>query len=255
MTERFINIPNLPGGNVSLVMVDGRINRDIQNELEELKIKILKTEALEGVESSIAYHPDIMLYHAGENKIIVCPNIPRNLLLSLKKEGFNIVTGISYVHSPYPYDVCYNAARVGNYLLCCEKYTDYEILRDAHEKNLKIININQGYSKCSICVTGDNAIITSDEGIAKKVKGTGIDCLKINQGSIDLYEMSFGFIGGATGFISKDELAFCGDAGLHPDFETIKSFLYKHGKKHINLSTNKMMDMGTLIPLKEYSIM
>lgn len=40
------------------------------------------------------------------------------------------------------------------------------------------------------------------------MKNTEIECLLIEKGHINLFEMNYGFIGGCTGLISKDKLAF-----------------------------------------------
>ena len=45
----------------------------------------------------------------------------------------------------------------------------------------EIINVKQGYAKCSICVVSDNAIITADKGIAKAAIQNRIDVLEITR--------------------------------------------------------------------------
>ena len=56
-----------------------------------------------------------------------------------------------------------------------------------------------------------------------------------------------GFIGGATGNISKDELVFSGQLKTHPDKEKIESFIESRDKKIIYLSKENIIDIGTII--------
>jgi hypothetical protein len=39
---------------------------------------------------------------------------------------------------------------------------------------------------------------------------------------------------------------------LHPDFNKIEKFVLKHAKKIKILDDDKLMDVGTIVPLKEY---
>lgn len=253
--DKFIEIPNLPSNKVSLAIVDGRISKEIEDSLNALDINIIKTEKIMGLYDSVSYHPDMMLHHLGNNKIIVAPNINKKLISKLKSNGFDIILGKREVGVKYPYDIAYNAARVGDSLICNIKYTDEVILENAKKIGLNIINIKQGYSKCSICIVDRKAIITSDLGIYRILTSNQIECCLIDFGGIQLSNMNYGFIGGASGYISKTELSFFGELSNHPNSEKIYSFLIKYSKKTLNLSKNIIYDYGTLIPLKEYSIL
>lgn len=253
--DNFIDIPNLPNGRVSLAIIDGRIPMEIERKLYELEIKIIKTEKILGLYEAVSYHPDIMLHHLGGDKIVVAPNINSKLVYELENNGFNIICGKREVGTKYPWDVPYNAARVGNNLICNIKYTDDILLENIYSMKIKIINVNQGYTKCSICIVDNHAIITSDYKIYKTLIQNNIECCLINSGGIELFNMNYGFIGGSSGLISSQCLAFFGDLYAHNDYEKIIKFLIKYNKKKLNLSEKIINDFGSLIPLKEYSIM
>lgn len=253
--ENFIEVPNLPNNGVSLAVVDGRINLDIEKELAKLNIKLIKTRKIQGVYESIAFHPDIMLHHLNLNKIIVAPNISEAVVYELEANGFDIIVGKKEIGEKYPADISYNAARVGEYLICNIKYTDERLLENAMDMGLKLINTKQGYAKCSVCVTDNRSIITSDWGINKVLEKTEIDCCLIGSNGIELQNMSCGFIGGASGYVSTNQLSFYGDLTKHPDYQKINAFMIKKGKKPLNLGEKIINDFGTLIPLKEYSIL
>ena len=56
----------------------------------------------------------------------------------------------------YPEDVPYNVCQIGEKIVG-SKYTDFSIKPNTLVK--------QGYTKCSIAVTGDNSCITTDKNI------------------------------------------------------------------------------------------
>lgn len=254
MKEVFVEIPNLPKNNVSLVVCDGRIDREIEYNLNKLGIRIIKTSKNPFLYDAISYHPDIVFHHLGNNRIIVSPNVDNKFIYSLEDEGFEIIPGKKYIGSQYPDNVSYNVARLKDCAILNIKYTDEVLLDELYKQNIKLIDVKQGYAKCSVCVVDENAIITSDAGIYKKVN-TYIDVLLIRSGYINLFNMNYGFIGGSTGLISKDLLAFYGDIEKHPDFVLIYDFLKNFQKSYVKLSKDKVTDYGTLIPLKEYSIL
>lgn len=255
MKQRFIEFPNLPQGEVALAVVDGRINKEIEYNLNSMGIKLIKTLKNKYLYDAISYHPDVIMHHINNQKIVVAPNVDEKFLYTLENEGFEIILGKTQLESKYPKNVAYNVARLKNNAILNIKYTDEVLLEELHKLNLEFINVKQGYAKCSICVVDENSIITSDNGIHNIAINNSIDSLLIKQGYIDLFELNYGFIGGSSGLISKNKISFFGNLNTHPDYEVIKNFLNKKQKKPINLYEGRIIDYGTLIPLKEYSIL
>lgn len=253
--ERFIKSPNLPEGKVSLALVDGRIDKALEESLIKRDIKLIKTEKVNGLYDAISFHPDLMLHHLGDENVVAAPNVDDKILWRLEEEGFKIIFGKKEIGGKYPGDIPYNTARFGDFAVCSIKHTDEILLDNLVKRNVKIIDTKQGYSKCSICVVDSSSVITSDKGLYKTLTGYGVDVLLITPGHIGLFELSHGFIGGASGSVSHNEIAFYGNLHRHPNGCEIKNFLLKHGKTLINLSENLLIDLGTLIPLKEYSIL
>lgn len=253
--DKFIQYPNLPSEKVSLAVVDGRIPGEIEKNLRDIDIRLIKTKKTEGLYEAISYHPDIVIHHLGGNEIVAAPNIDNQVIYSLEDEGFKIIIGKRPVRGTYPYDISYNVARFGNKAVCSVKYTDEVLLQKLHERGIELINVNQGYAKCSICVVSKEAVITSDKGIYRELQKNNIDVLLITPGDISLFNMDYGFIGGASGIVSDSSIAFFGNIDLHPKNDEIRKFMLKYNKTVINLSVNLLKDLGTLIPLKEYSIL
>lgn len=246
---KFTNHPFIANDEICLVLVDERISWHMENELKKRNIEILKSIECKNTYNSIKYHPDICVFNLGNGRIIVEPSVYEEYKLILEPYKFEVIKGESEVKERYPYNVQYNVAIVGEYAIHNFKYTDPKILEYIEENNLIKVNIRQGYSKCSICIVDNKSIITSDEGIYNSLIGTDIDCLLIQSGHIKLEDMDYGFIGGCSGLLSQNEIAFCGDITNHPDYNAIKSFLKKRNKEMIILSKEPLSDLGSIIPL------
>lgn len=246
---KFVKDSFIINGNLSLGIVDKRITIDMENKLKEIGVNLIKTPICKETYNAIMHHPDITACKLNDNNIVVAPNVYDFYKSKLSKYGFNVIKGGSYIGSNYPNNIQYNIAIVGNFAIHNFNYTDKNILEYLDNNNFKKINVKQGYCKCSICIVDENSIITSDEGIYKAVKEYGIDCLLIEKGHIDLFDLDYGFIGGCSSLISKDILVFFGDIKKHPDYEKILNFVSNKNKKILSLSEEKLLDLGSLIPL------
>lgn len=155
--------------------------------------------------------------------------------------GLKLVLSDDEAGEKYPKDCGLCAAVSGKKIICRKKSTDRTLLRIAEKKGYSIVNVAQGYAKCSSAVLSDGALITADVGIARAVT----DSLLIREGYIDLPGYGYGFIGGASGLYGNT-LYFCGRIEDHPDYIAIKSFAHRHGTELCSLGNHKLFDVGTL---------
>ena len=236
-------------GDLCLALVDKRIPYDMELELKKRNIQIIKTVECKECYDAIKFHPDICVCNLGEGNIVVAPNVHEYYFDKLNPLGFNVIKGSSYVGKKYPNNIQYNVTIFGRFAIHNFNYTDEQILHYINKENLVKINIKQGYSKCSICIVDENSIITSDKGIYKAANKYGIDCLLISNDNIRLFELDYGFIGGCTGLISKNKIAFLGNVKKHPDYERIKNFIKSKNKEIVSLSKEQLLDLGSIIPL------
>ena len=228
------------------LVVDYRISEKSLNTLKNLGYKIIKTQKETSVSEAICGHPDIVLCKL-KNHDCVAETTFCGFLAD--KTECNVIEGKSLLKKDYPFDIAYNAALVGNNLFCNEKYTDISILNYCKDNDIKLINVNQGYAKCSICVVSDNAIITADKSIFKTSLRNNIDALLIENKGIVLKGYEVGFFGGATGLIEKNLLAVNGNISLHMDCNRILQFCSKYGVTVLSLSDEPIYDVGTIIRL------
>lgn len=239
----YIKTPNLTEEKISLCVLQNET--EIVNALQKLGIKTLTTQKDKNLSDEVSCHTDMLLCHLGENKILLAGS-QKVLYNELTDLGFE-VSFANELQKEYPKDIILNAAIGKDFVLGNLKYISPDIL-SAHEKVLHI-NVKQGYAKCSLCFVNENAFITEDISIKNALEKTGKDVLLISKGDILLSKEHYGFFGGATGKISKHELAICGNLSYHADGDKINDFLKNHGVVPVELSYSQIKDIGGIIPL------
>ena len=209
------------------LLIDGRI-RDIEFEYLSKYFNVNKLSPSDAVYEQISAHSDIF-YCRINNQVICAPNAP---IIDRK-----FILGMSRVEKKYPGDVPYNACQIGN-IIIGSKYTDKTI-------NTNII-VNQGYVKCSICVTSENSCITTDKSIYNSLKKYGIDATYIVEKNIKLLDRS-GKTTKMQGFIGGASLVFDDNFVLFGDIEKLESkgIILNHIEKYkLNLVDFKGLDVN-----------
>jgi hypothetical protein len=246
----FIEIPFLPGGRVTHVIVDRNAPDEFLKNLEKLRITPIHSVKVR-VADYAATHPDMQISHVGGNKAVCVPEAYEYYRAALTPLGFEVICGKTDLESHYPSNIAYNIARVGKYAAHKKSRTDAEILRCLEQGGVRIIDVAQGYTKCAVCVVSENAAITADGGIAKAFRANGIETLLITPGGVRLDGVDYGFIGGACGLISPSVLAFCGNAEKHRDYKSIKAFASERSVDVVSLCGGELIDIGSMIPMKQ----
>lgn len=226
--------------------VDSRISEEELDTLSKEISNIIKVPKSPYLYDSISAHPDIQVNIISNTKIIIASNS----LLDISSNSLNnisILKSEKLLKDKYPENIFLNAVNLKDFFIHNLKYTDKVLLDEIKNKNL--INIKQGYAKCSTAIVNDNALITSDVGIYKSLKPYPIDVLLIASGDINLPGLPYGFIGGSCGLIAKDKLAFFGNLKFHNYKDEIEKFLYKHNVEPIYLSNSSLIDRGSILSI------
>ncbi len=232
---------------MNAIILDYRADSEIVFNLNKLGIDIIPSFQSLLVSEELSGHPDLQICKVDEGVFVCSAESYDYYKKALKKHKIHLICGDSVLDRNYPHDIAYNVARVGDIAIHNTTYTDLKIKKEFARLNIKVIHVNQGYSKCNVCVVSNNAIITSDAGIQSALEPTGIDILLIRQGYIDIFGWDHGFIGGATGKLDDSTLVFCGDISTHPDYENIVAFCRKHDVRCVSLSQKRLMDLGSVI--------
>ena len=210
------------------------ISKDANIRLKEYLAQqgyTLEFIASEGVvDKGIANHPDIFLCKMG-----------------VEKNSPIFFAGDHDLGRDYPQDVAFNAACTGRYFIHNLAATNEKLLLAAKEMGMTLIDVQQGYTKCSVVVVDETSIITYDEGIIKACsRYPELDVLRIAPGFVRLDGYDTGFLGGASGRVGK-EVIFHGDLFAHPDFGAIVDFIEKRGLTCKWFSQFKLTDIGSIL--------
>jgi hypothetical protein len=249
--KHFLDKPFLPKGKVSLVLIDSRIDAETKKQIRSRGIAYIEVPPCDALYDAISCHPDIQCHPLGGRKIVLAPNSSEALRNQLIHQDFEILLGNTTLKGNYPNNIAYNVARIGDFALHNTAYTDPLLKKQLMDQGVRLVHVNQGYTKCSVAIVNDHALITSDHGIAAAARDCGLDVLWIRPGFIELKGLNYGFIGGTCGLAGPDELAFIGDIRRHPDFLQIQEFAARHGKRITTWNSGGLYDFGSIIPLKE----
>ena len=215
-------------------------------ELNDLGIETILLPLNKNLDEEINNHADILSFKLNNDKLIIDSNAVGEINSKLKEYECIACCNIS---SPYPADVKLNIAKIGNRIICNTKYVSEIVMQYAEKNNQEIVHTAQGYTKCSLCILSDNAVITEDVSLSSLLKKYQIDVLTIKPGYVTLSDKHFGFIGGAACMISDKEMYFSGNISLHPDYCKIIEFLNKYGVKPVFNKNRVLRDFGGLIML------
>lgn len=227
------------------LLVDFRINYEDLNTLKKLGYDVILCPPCKNLYEPVCGHPDMLVHIIDENNIIVHKDIDKDFLNKLTK--LNIHFSQSSLVEKYPYDIFLNAVNLENVFIHNIRYTDVNLLNLVKHK--KLVNVKQGYTKCSTAIVNDHAIMTSDISIAKAVENENIDVLLLPPGDILLPGLNYGFIGGACGLIEKNLLAFYGDLKYYAFEKEVVSFLKKHKVEPVFLRKGKLIDRGSILTI------
>lgn len=212
------------------IYISKEANKILTDHLESQGCQLEYISSRGIVDPAISNHPDIFLCKMG-----ACDGAP---IYFAEQDDLGW---------DYPLDVAFNAACTGKYFIHNLSYTNEKLLLAAKEMGLTLINVRQGYTKCSIVVVSENAIITYDEGIVRACsKYPELEVLQVSPGFVRLDGYDTGFIGGSSGRVGN-EVIFNGDLFAHPDFQRIVTFIEKRGLICRWFPDYKLTDIGSIL--------
>jgi len=230
------------------VIIDIRTPDDCRAALVQRGFEIVALPPFPCLPDPVASHPDMLIFFTNKHLIThksYFPLAQEQLNLIAQRSGRRLLLTDESIGNIYPSDVLLNAAVMGNTIIGSERTMSTHIKEYGISCQKQIINVKQGYAKCSTVTVGENAIITQDPSIYKAATAHGIDALKISDGGVSLRGYDTGFIGGASGALGAHVL-FCGNLSLHADGEKISAFCQTHGKQALSLSHSPLYDYGTV---------
>ncbi len=244
------------------LIIDSRMRQVEKEKLKSLGYELIEIKKSPDVYDEISAHPDIFCAVINHNEedgiaaktVIVEPSKYENTVLQCNSNAVItsaiITKGVLNIGDTYPEDIRYNICSFGRYVVHNFKYTDRKIMDLISEYNLEKIQVNQGYTNCSITVIDEKSIITEDKGIYDKLKNYDVDILLIEKETIYFPEKSekVGFIGGTISRIG-DNIIITGDAQKLKSYKAIKEFVENRNLKIIDFPGEELIDYGGIIEI------
>ena len=234
--------PNLPYKPVKKVLVDRNMPYESQQLLKSFGITLIKTIPIENIIDCTATHPDMQFAVIKENTALVCAKAIEYYKSVLPE--FNLIP-IKGVRSPYPNDCIINITRLGDKCFAGE----HQAARIDALKDFELVKVKQGYTKCSICILNENAIITADKSISDAALNHNIRVYRLPDDCIRLSGYSHGFWGGACGLIGNGILFFNGDITRLECENELREILKKEKIEPVYPKGLDLEDNGSIIPL------
>ncbi len=237
--------PNLPQ-NIIRAAVCGCFE-PVVTALKERGVDVLTAAPSPSLPAPVRHHADMLCCHAAGNIVVTADE---QLCARLAVYGVKALL-TDPPGGEFPLDCSLNCLSIGNYAVGRQASLDRNLLRVLEEDGRELIDVRQGYARCSVAVVDEHSVITADRGIEKAMSSRGFEVLLITPGHIFLEGYDTGFIGGCCGKISADRMLFCGDPMTHPDGERIIRFLSEKGVAAESSGGGLLTDFGGFIPLCE----
>lgn len=219
----------------------------LMSVLENLGFDVIPAGLNSSVDERIADHPDISYFFDGDNTLFLAGEYSQRAE-NFINSGIDTVVINDKLGDKYPFDVRLNCVTAGNNFICNKNTVSKTILDHMIKKGYNIIQVKQGYTKCSVITVSDNAIVTDDPSISEKCSQNGLDVLLVSKGYVSLQGFEYGFIGGTAGRVGERLLIFNGNITAHPDFACLSEFLEKHNVKYI-FTEEMLTDIGSILPV------
>ncbi|MEG0773156.1 DUF6873 family GME fold protein [Clostridium sp.] len=231
--------------------VDYRITDEEKANLHDLGCSIVTCPPSPLLYSAICGHPDMLMHFIAKNKVIVHKDMDINFINFIKNLNFQVCYTSNSLRNSYPFDILLNALNLENYFVHNINFTDKNLLCSISNK--KLIQVKQGYTKCSTAIVNDKALITSDKSIYKALDSEDIDILLLPPGDINLPGLDYGFIGGTCGLLDK-KLVFYGNLKNYKYEDLVLKFLDKHEVEPYYLSSGPLVDRGSIFFAQNHTL-
>ena len=217
------------------------------NELNRNGYQTIPTDRIEIFPNPEQFHADMQILKINDTIFLL------NECTDLKRE-FD-TRHIIYCHNKagekYPKNILLNFLFLNDTIYGKLSDIDPALRSYCLENNIKMVNLNQGYCRCSTLVLKNNAVITADSSIEKAMKENEVDVLKITEGHIILDGYDYGFIGGASRKVDDNTIIFFGNIENHPDYNLIYHFCDKHNVNiKIIFKNAPLRDIGGIVKVE-----
>jgi len=227
-----------------LVLLNPDAEETIKGTFRRLDIEPVAIPRSANVHPALSGHADIQFFLSG-NMLFTHPDLPASFIRSID-DKIDIRVCDTPLGARYPEDCAYNIAAAGKYAFHKLRYTETTINDHLRETGVQMIDVRQGYSRCSTLVVDENSIVTADVSIHSEALKHGLNALLIRPGHVELKGFAYGFIGGASGY-DAESVYLSGRLEHHPDGDAMQDFIAARGKRVVSLSDGHIADLGSFL--------
>lgn len=227
-------------------LVNAALPQDIRTALSRYG-ECISLPPFERLPHPVDQHPDMLMAQIGE-MIFVHREYEEGQRL-LDKLGVPYHLSEKAVGEKYPEDVALNCFAAEGVLFGKLTAVSDEVKQFATARGMRLVNVSQGYAKCSSAQIGDR-LVSADIGICRAARDAGLRTLLIPPGHIGIACYDTGFIGGASVVLDEKTLGFFGDLGRHPAGEDIRAFFEDVEIEIVSLSGDPLFDYGGAVRIK-----
>lgn len=235
------------------LILDYRTSEKELQRLLSFGFNLIPTDKVSSLYEAVDGHPDLQFFRI-ENKIIAQKDLREKQIELLSNLGTSITLGNSTLSLPYPGNIPYNALLTPDLLMHRLDATDPVILSEIQElkksKEISLVNVKQGYSRCSCAYVGNNSYVTEDIVMAEKLTSLKKQVFYQKHSNVYLEGFDFGFIGGALSLISiqgEELVLISGSLDSYFYGKELKAFLAQRNIRYECIGEGKLMDRGTII--------
>ena len=224
------------------VLVDYRMKKIYLDYFKEKGFECIKVKS-DDVYAEVSGHPDIF-FTVINGELFKAKNV--NI-----SHKVNVVLGEN-VEKCYPSTAKYNICVNNKYAIGNFKYVEKSVKEMLEKGTLEMINVNQGYTRCSLFSIDENHYITSDLGIKKVLEEKGLKVIFVENDNIKLlgkdgnYSNMQGFIGGALAKIGAEIILF-GDISKLKNGEKLRKYITSLGYSFKYFENEDIIDYGSVI--------
>lgn len=221
------------------ILISNKISNKIKNSLISNGFKIILLPDYIRLDKPVMSHADMLIYKVSDKHLLTYQEYYESNRAIFDGLDCRIAVSDFTPCKSYPHDIALNALKIRDTVYGREESLAKEICMNADH----VVNVKQGYAKCSCLQVADDLVITSDESLYSALKNNGIDVLKISSGNIGIEQYNYGFIGGAS-FTYGETVYFFGNINKHPDGDFVVQAINHRNKKICCLSDDLLYDYG-----------
>ena len=216
------------------------------DELSKMGHNVIYSDTVKAFPQPEQAHADMQILTIN-NTVFVLQECEKLKTLPYKE---NLIICKSKAGKKYPENILLNFLFFNNKLYGKVSAIDPTLYKYCVKNDIEIVNINQGYARCSTLILNNRTAVTADISIKNALEKDGAEVLLISSGDIKLEGYDYGFIGGASGNITDNTVVFFGNAEMHPCYSSIKELCLKN-KIEIKILCKNMplTDVGGIVKI------